>query len=434
MKLPILLFILFSILFSQFIHSQNFVPIDTSNITYRKNLKTLYSKRVEDQAQVFRKQISNPKVGKELGAIYKEVSEEFKKTIDRGHFVEDSLYRTELDNILEKLKMGNPEYGSLKNTKILLSYGTSPNAYAIGNDIVVLYLPLLKAVRNQYELAYIISHEIAHNLLNHSYSGMISYASLKQSEELIQKTKELKKKKYNRAGESITLYKNLVYGSSKNSRKRELQADSLGFILYKNAFPGYENEVVKSLKHLENIDKETDSLGMDDYIDLFETPQHPFKKNWIVNAELDRYKYDTTPKFWTIDSLKSHPDCAIRAEFIKSKFNVQEGEQPEAAEDFKSLQLASKYNDILGLFVLKDYGKSLYETLLLLKREPENQFLRNLVTANLIKIQSAQQSYTLDRYLDRLNPQNSDSYNTFLYFIRALRKKELNNLINLYKA
>ncbi|QAA82650.1 hypothetical protein EI546_13390 [Aequorivita sp. H23M31] len=425
---------LFFIIFSQSIQAQNFVPIDTSNVTYRKNLKTLYSKRVSDQSQIFQKQITNPKVRKEVGSIYKEVTDGFKETIDKGYFVEDSLYRNELDKILKNLKNNNPDYASLKTTQILLSYGTAPNAYAIGNDIVVVYIPLLKKIRNQYELAYIISHEIAHNILKHSYNGMIANASLKQSEDLIKKTKELKKQKYNRAGESITLYKNLIYGSSKNKRKLEQEADSLGFILFKNAYKDYQYEVVKTLELLEIVDKETDSLSVEDYVSLFETEQLPFKKEWIVNGELESYKYDTTPKFWTIDSLKTHPDCKIRAEFIKTNFEVQENKLQEASEEFKTIQFASKYNDVLGLYVIEEYGKSLYETLLLLKWEPENQFLRNLVSENLLKIQSAQKSYTLDRHLDRLNPRNSDSYNTFLYFIRELRRKEMDELINLYKA
>lgn len=428
------LLLVFFIVSSQLFQAQNFVPIDTSDINYRKNLKALYSQRVSQQEQVFKKELSNSKIRKEVNSIYEEATAGFLETIGEGYFVEDTLYRNQLNEILETLKSNNPEYTSLKNTQILLSFGAMPNAYAIGNDIVVIYIPLLKKIRNQYELAYIISHEIAHNILNHSYNGLVANASLKQSEDLLKKTRELKRKKYNRAEESIAVYKNLVYGSSKSKRKLEHEADSLGFILFKNAYTDREYEVVKALELLENIDKEQDSLNLSDYVALFETEQLPFKKEWVINDELTKYKYDTTPKFWTIDSLKSHPDCAIRAEFIKSNFKVKESELQEASDTFKTIQYASKYNDVLGLYAIKEYGKSLYETLILLKQEPENPFLRNLTQENLVKIQEAQKTYTLDRHLDRLNPRNSDSYNTFLYFIRELRRSEMNALINLYKA
>ncbi len=113
---------------------------------------------------------------------------------------------------------------------------------------------------------------------------------------------------------------------------------------------------------------------------------------------------------------------------------MQENELQAASEEFKAIQAASIYNDVLGLFVIEEYGKSLYETLLLLKEDPNNQFLRTMVKGNLLKIRNAQKSYTLDKHLDRVNPRNSDSYNTFLFFIRDLRRKEMNDLINLYKT
>ena len=431
MKSLLLICLFFSIKIS---FGQSFIPIDTSNVEYRRSLKNLYSKRVAEQEIIFKQNISDPKISKEVASIYNEVSTGFLETIDKGQFVDSPLYREQLDAILDKLKNGNPEYPTLANTKILLSHGAMPNAYAIGNDIIVLYIPLIKKVRNEYELASIISHEIAHNILNHSYNGMTAYASLKQSEEIKQKTKELKRQKYNRAGEAIALYKKLVYGSTKNSRKLEREADSLGYILYKNAFKGFEYEVVESLVLLETIDEERDSLVLPEYISLFQTDLFPFKEEWVNNDVLNRYKYDNTPKFWTVDSLKTHLDGAIRAEFIKSKFNVKQSDLHEASDGFKAIQFASKYNDLLGLYSIKEYGRSLYETLLLLKNEPGNNFLRNMVHENLLRIQEAQKDYTLDRHLDRPHPRNSESYNSFLYFIRDLRRKELNNIINQYKA
>ena len=422
------------ILIFQFSNGQNFIPVDTLNVEYRQNLKNLYAKRVSIQEGIFKQNLTDPSIRKEVESIYKEVSTGFMEGIDKGYFLDDRMYREQFDAILNNLKTSNPELSNIENTKILLSPGTSPNAYAVGNDIVVVYIPLLKKIRNQYQLAFIISHEIAHNILNHSYNGIIKKASLKNSKALIQKTKELKKKKYNRGSEAITLYRDLVYGSTQNSRKLEQQADSLGFIIFKNAYAGKEYEAVKSLENLENIDKETDSLVTQDYINLFETEQLLFRESWIDNAELESYKYDSSIKFWAIDSLRTHPDSGIRAASIKNNFHIKESEFHKDSDSFNEMKFASWNNDALGLYVIKEYGKSLYETLLLLKKDPENSFLRNLVYQNLTKIQAAQKSYTLDRYVDRPHPKNSDSYNSFLNFLRELRRKEMNIIINNYKS
>lgn len=358
----------------------------------------------------------------------------FSEKISEGHFVDDKLYSSFFNGVLDKLREANPNFPQIERTKILLSHGTAPNAYAIGDDIIVLYVPLLTNLENESQLAYIISHEIAHNLLEHSTKGMMAYSSLQQSQELKQKTKQIKRMKYNRASESISVYKDLLYGSKRNSREFEIEADSLGFVLFKNAFPTQEYQAVSALQLLESIDKEKDSLTVPDYTLLFATNEVPFKTEWINNEELNSYKYDTTPKFWTVDSLKTHPDCAIRAEFIATKFNVTSKETAKASSDFQYLQHLSQYNDILGLYAIKEYGKSLYSTFLKLKEEPDNPFLRSMAASNLERLQEAQKKYILDRHLDRLSPRNSDSYNTFLYFIREIRRKEMNFLINLYKA
>lgn len=294
-----------------------------------------------------------------------------------------------------------------------------------------MYIPLIKKIENQYQLAFILSHEIAHNLLSHSYNGMIAHAAMVHSSEIKKQTKEIQKQKYNKGQIASGLYRDIVYGKRKNNRRLEHQADSLGFVLFKNAFKGNEYQALVSLETLKDIDKETDSLSVADYTKLFTTEKIAFKNQWINNDELQAYKYDRSPKFWQVDSLKTHPDCDLRVGFVKKHFMVQPAEV-ELSEEFMMLKNSSQYNHILGLYAIEEYGKSLYETLLLYKNEPENDFLKKMMYHNLIKLQEAQKSYSLNKHLDTLNPRYSNSYNTFLSFFRQLRKNELNEIINKY--
>src|SRR5690606_5195116 len=195
-------------------------------------------------------------------------------------------------------------------------------------------------------------------------------------------------------------------------------------------FKGKEYQALMSLETLDKIDKERDSLSASDYVLLFNTEKYPFKNEWINNDELSTYRYDKTPKFWQVDSLKTHPDCGLRVGFVKKHFTVQPSESAPPSGQFTKLKKSSDYNHILGLYVIEEYGKSLYETLLLLKNDPENTFLNRMVYQNLLKLQNAQSTYTLNKYLDTINPKYSDSYNTFLYFFRQLRKSQLNAIID----
>lgn len=415
--------------------AQEIIVIDTANAGYKKQLVTLYNGRVAQQKLAFESKITDRKIRREVEVTYKELSTDFVENINKGFFVENKAYNEFLDNIVQAVKNSNPEYPGIANTKILLSFGTSPNAYAIGNDIIVVYVPLIKNIKNEYELAFIISHEIAHNLLQHSYNGMIEYAAMTQSDEIKKQTREIEKKKYNKAQIASGLYKDIVYGKRKNSRKLEHQADSLGFILYKNAFKGKEYQAIKSLQTLDEIDTETDSVTTADYVKLFTTDKFPFKNEWIDNQEISGYTYDKSPKFWQVDSLKTHPDCSIRAGFVTKHFMVKTANDNTAASDnFTLIKKSSAYNHILGLYAIEEYGKSLYETVLLLKAEPDNKALAKMVYQNLKKLQDAQKTYTLNKYLDNVSPKFSKSYNTFLYFIRQLRKSEINAIIDRYNT
>lgn len=314
-----------------------------------------------------------------------------------------------------------------------MSWGTSPNAYAIGNGMVVVYVPLVKAIRNEYDLAYIIGHEIAHNLLEHSYSGLLEYATTRHSSELKKQTRDIERTKYNKAQMASGLYRDIVYGKRKNNRKFEHQADSLGFVLYRNAFKGKESQALACLEYLNDIDAERDSLTAGDYEKLFSFENLKFRREWIESDELSGYRYDRRPKFWQVDSLKTHPDCTLRAQAIKTHFKVQSAAALEPSPEFAKLKVRSKYDHIIGLYALQEYGQSLYETLLLVKSDPENQFLRQMIYQNLLKLQASQKNYALNKHLDMSNPGFSQSYNTYLHFIRQLRKGELNAIIEHYK-
>lgn len=412
--------------------SQSLTLIDTTKQDFRKILIESYTKSTEKQQNIFKESLTDKKIQKEVITSYKEVNDEFIEQINKGFFVESPAYQKLLNKLLNQIAVSNPNYKQISNTQILLSFGNKPNAYAIGNDIVVILIPLIKSLANEQQLAFILAHEIAHNLLNHSYDGLVEYAELHHSKEIKRQTQNIQKIKYNKGEIASKLYKNIVYGKRKNSRKLEFQADSLGLILYKNAFKDYQEEAVVTLKNLGTLDIEKDSLIFNDYKRFFETEKFSIKLENFEQNKINNYNYDKTVKFWQVDSLKTHPDSEQRADFIEKQINNKESKNIEPTEDYQNLIKSSYYNHVLGLFVLENYGESLYQSLILLKSNPDDAYLLNLVYQNLLQLQKAQNQYTLNKYLDTSNPKYSESYNIFLNFFRQLRKSQLQEIINKY--
>ncbi len=424
-----ILVLIIALVFVKFSFAQSITVLDTTNHEFRKNLEAFYALKSEE-TKLFCKKIEDRKTRKEVEADVNEFKDDFIKEIKAGYFVDEKKYADRVDATFQTIQKANPE---IQNMKLLVKLGNEVNAYNFGEDIVVIYLKFIEEIGNEYHLAFTVSHEIAHQLLNHAKKRLVKQAAINNSDALKQETKAIQKQKYNKAKSASLLHKRMVYGNREESRKREIEADSLGYKLFKKAYPKQSYQAIKALELFDIIDKEKDSLSEKEYSNFFNSEKQPFKPQWIINDEIDQYKYDKTPKFWQIDSLKSHPDCSARIAILKKIYNIENQNTNGEESDFKALKKAAQYDGIVGLHYLKDYGNSLYQTLLLLKQEPENSFLRKMVYENLIKIQEAENNYTLNKYLETINPQYSNSYNTYLFFIRKLRKVELENIINLYK-
>lgn len=418
-----------ALVFVELSFAQNLAIIDTTNHDYRQKLENFYIEK-SNQTILYFKKLEDRKVKKEIEEICKENKTEFLEKIRKGNFVNDPKYSQLVNTLFENLKTANPQIGDIK---FLFELGDEPNAYNFGEDIVVVYLPLIEKIDNKYQLGFIISHEIAHQLLDHSKKSLLKQVQIGNSEKVKQDIKAIAKQKYNKGQSAKLLYKKIVYGSREESRKKEIEADSLGFVLYNKAFENQNHQAIATLELLNTIDKEKDSLTEKEYKMFFNSEKQPFKKEWIINNELDNYQYDKTLKFWQIDSLKSHPDCLDRIAILKKNFKNINGVSKIEDSEFLAIKKSSNIDVIVGLHFLKEYGSSLYQTLLQLKQDPQNTFLKKMVFDNLIKIQEAQKNYTLNKYLETIDPHYSNSYNTFLYFIRKLRKAELENIIESYK-
>jgi Zn-dependent protease with chaperone function len=412
-----------------FCFGQNPKVIDTTNYEFRKGLEVFYQNKAKEN-EIFARTITSKSIRKEYESIIKEKKTEFTDKIKKGVFIKDSKYQTLAEEILTKLKTANPE---IKDIKILIGLNKFANAYNNGEDIVVINQPLFTMFENEQQLAFVVSHEIAHQILNHVKKGTLNYIENSQSETIKNKTKEIKNQKYHKNKSADLFLQKFIYQNRKTSRKKEIEADSLGFIFFNNIFPKQNHQAIKALQLLDLMDKETDSLSEKDYVSFFDFKAQPFKKQWIVNDEINQYTYNKTLKFWEIDSLKTHPDCKDRIAILSNRIKDFENEKTNDLE-YKNNLAEAKYDYILALHFLKQYGDSLYQTLLLLKKEPKNEFLQKMVFENLTQIQAAQNNFSLNKHLETINPNYSNSYNTFLFFIRKLRKTELQNIIQQYKT
>jgi predicted Zn-dependent protease len=122
-----------------------------------------------------------------------------------------------IESIVASISAKNPTYG-LENVHTFISRSSAVNAYATDNGNIWVTLGLLARIENEAQLAFILCHEAAHFIKKHSYEKVVN-ASEKA---LTGNSDELQIHDY--------------------SREKELEADSLGLILFQNL--GYSNQAI----------------------------------------------------------------------------------------------------------------------------------------------------------------------------------------------
>jgi hypothetical protein len=186
------------------------------------------------------------------------------------------------DKIIKFIHTKNPDYG-LQNAHTFISRSSVVNAYATDNGNVWVTLGLLSRIENEAQLAFILCHEVAHFIQKHSYEKVVN------------------------ASEKINLEQGNELQVHDYSRQKEMEADSLGLILYQNL--GYSYDAIPqvfdilahcqlSLQHdIANKNYPFTNIAFDSSIAIGRT----FNQNTIENDD---------------DKFSTHPSIGSRREII----------------------------------------------------------------------------------------------------------------------
>lgn len=411
-------------------YTQNYVPIDTIDKPQRDDFVTHYKLRSEKFNKDIRTKYSG-KTGRELEQNYKEFQGDFIKEINKGRFSFYSGFINDINVIISEIRKGNANIPD--DLQILVSKDNTPNAYCMGDGIFVVNMGLYYFLENDDQIASVICHELGHYLLDHSLKSQLRRIS--QTEQDKDKIKEIKRQKYNRSANAFNLFKSKVYETGEYKRKGELQADSLGYRLLKET--KYNKlSFVNALELLAKYDTlKSKELKVEVYKKYFSLPNQEFKENWLKKEDFSSYDYSLYKEKLNKDSLSSHPEMADRIKRLKELFpNLNEkSKEIKATDSFNELSKIAEYERLPNLYVSEDYGIGIYLTLLNLQRDNNVDYYKDWMGKCFQKIYEARKSYTLNRYLDRIDPKNqSESYQQFLSFMWNLSLDEIKNFADFY--
>ncbi len=284
------------------------------------------------------------------------------------------------------------------------------NAFCTHEGNIFVTLQMIQRIKSEAELAFVLSHEVSHYLLKH----LIKDYSYRK--ETIEKLRT--KKNY------VSIDNVLQIGFSR-SKESELQADSLGYILFSKT--KYNKQ---SYQHILN---------------LFATSGHPPNEHTFSKTFFQWGKFEIPNCFFldTLDEIeqkweendlyKTHPNNKKRKDKLDA-FNMQSFPSNTAQQnfihpesEFLHIQKIAKFENALLLVNANDYTKAFYAIYNLLETYPQNKFLNKLM----IKV-----LYGLAIYKNKNRYYHvGDSYTDYggqtqqvNYFFKQLTAKQLSGL------
>ncbi|MEO1051943.1 MAG: M48 family metalloprotease [Bacteroidota bacterium] len=296
-------------------------------------------------------------------------------------FINDDSLNIFIENILIRLNAGKQIEHGIKT--VLISRNPEVNAYCVGEGTIILNVGLLARIRNESELAYVMAHEIAHYHLDHVKDRTVNSIESGQKKEIKKQLTEFF------TGEieldQVDQLRNLVYGLGNHSRKAEMDADSMGYVLFKQTAYDHE-QMFNMLSILDSAQHPRLSLGDDVFKDL-DFSKYPFQDHWR-RKRLSIYEKQGTGFIFNSDSLKTHPGIQSRKDKLTAYFSRHDTRNPNIqAEDYVDWVVrVARFESAEGAFFAGRYDQCLHEALQLKAEFPQNAYVTSLISRVLIKI------------------------------------------------
>jgi Zn-dependent protease with chaperone function len=391
-------------------------------------MKVKYAKEVDNIKETKIKSLDKKYI-KDYKEIYTESFTNIKELILSKESITDTAINNYLQRIVQEIVQKNKELSNLK-LRIIFTRNLCVNAYSMGDGTIAVNAGIIYYLKNEAELAFIISHELAHYYLDHSGKAIEKYVTTINSEDYQKELKAIAKKKFGVNKELDKLAKGVVFNSRKHSRTHEAEADYYAYKFMSNSMFNL-NSVITSLQMLDKI--EDTSIFKPLKIDVvLNSPEYPFKKKWIqeetsIFSEI-KLKKDTSNKN-EADSLKTHPDCTKRIALLKDTIakSVKKSSPYFITNEITFNKIKEKFlmEAVEYCYTNKQLSLNLYLALSMFQDKKETPYAVYSIARCLNVIFEKQKKHTLGNAIHTENKDFEDDYNQLLRMLSSLSLSEI---------
>lgn len=399
----ILVFLLVGIVILHAQDFENYRPISSKGVIPDDFIKQSTEKYIEAQEKVDKS--GNVSERKTLLDYYLISNFNIDKLLRSGYITFNDELSNYVGKVADYLLREDPELR--KSLRFYILKSPEVNAYATDPGIIFISVGLIAQIQNEAQLAFILSHEIAHYKNKHMVNSYIH-------------STEVKSGKGDYKGISRDLKISALFEYSKEN---ELDADKEGFTkIYRNSdysldeVKGIFDVMLYSYLPIDEIDFNKSFLESeylffpDEYTDAEEVP---------ISAAED---YD--------DSKSTHPNIKKRRSFMLRELQYQENKNGVlfnvgTEDDFRKIQKIARY-ELCSIYLLdRNYENAFYTAYILKLRGDTNVKYVDLVLAESIYSLAKYKNYESFKDVHVRPKKVEGSKHQLNYFFDKIKKDEL---------
>jgi Zn-dependent protease with chaperone function len=300
------------------------------------------------------------------------------------------LFNDSLSNYFNDVVNVFQETGAVRTRQTVTVYtlrSPAVNAFATARGNVFVTMGLLAQVENEAQLAFILAHELVHVMEKHNLKMYLEAVDIdRQSRRMGSRRRVLENATFDQA----------IIAKNNYSKELESEADEKGLDLFlqTNYSTATLNTVFDVLKYA--------YLPFDDVPfdrSFFERPNYSFPEEyWLEEINpIQGVEEDED------DSKSTHPNLKARrtaaGEIIEKADDKGKSNFLVSEDRFKRLQRFARMEIPMLYLHNEDFGNAIYTAYLLLREEPQNQYLKKVVAKSLYllaKYKNDSRSYSLE--------------------------------------
>lgn len=353
------------------------------------------------------------------------------KMLNSNLIIATGELHSKVNAIFDRIVKLNPEIP--QNTRLVLYRSNDFNAFTMGDNIIFVHIGLLNDLKNEAQIALVLSHEIAHNTLHHVEESLVESIKNETDKTIEKEINGILRTSYGQVSALNALLLPRILESREKSRSNEFEADSLGLMYLKKA-QFNERDALSMFHAMEKTSKNvSDSLNYKSYFHFESIPSlETLDTEYMRESSLGEFTKDESK----LPYLATHPYDRERFYKLAKILNLDTTFSkyvPNYDENFKLIERQVGIEMIQNSWVHKNLSEVIYHSLKFLENHSDDKEVKEDLMLTFKAMSYLKKRRIAGKYLQLQNPKFPEDFDRICALSYAISPTDCDNLFSLYK-